>query len=150
MKATIQQTSVILGISLVAATLTALFHPKRPPWFSIEDPASERWNLSVIEAKQLMADGDELLWIDARGNEAYKEGHYPGAILLNTDNWGDLMFQNLDRLQSAMGEPVVVYCDGKGCDKSKEVAERLRELLGLDPVYILKGDWKEMAPSFLR
>ena len=48
-------------------------------------------------------------------------------------------------LMAAVGKPVVIYCDGKRCKRSQSVAQKLRELVGLDPVYVLKGDWREFA-----
>jgi hypothetical protein len=54
------------------------------------------------------------------------------------------MFQHMDRLQDAMRQTVIVYCDGNDCRKSQEVAQQLRELIGLDPVFVLKGDWREL------
>ncbi len=144
MKSTFQQAVLILGIALIAALVTAFVHPKRPPWFEVSDPVEERWNLSVEGARKIVAENDQILWVDARDSSLYKERHFPEAISLNTDEWGDLMFQNMDTLQAAMGNPVIVYCDGSACDKSREVALRLRELLGMDPVYVLKGDWKKV------
>ena len=54
------------------------------------------------------------------------------------------MFSNQDVLQAVLDSPVIVYCDGSSCLRSAEVAERLRELLGLDPVYVLQGEWRDL------
>lgn len=135
------QIALILGLTLVAATLSAFFHPKRPAWYFVESPDVVRWQISPEKAKELAATED-VLWVDARSREKFEEEHLPDAILLNADEWGDLMFEHMDALQTAMDRPVVVYCDGTRCAKSQEVASQLRELLGLEPVYILKGDWR--------
>lgn len=141
MKTLAIQIAVIIGLSLAAAVISAFLHPKRPPWFVVSDPVSEQWKISVEEAVRLVGENESVLWIDARDREKYDAGHVEGAILLNTDEWGELMFRNLNRLQASVNEPVIVYCDGTGCEKSEEVAQRLRELIGLDPVYVLEGDW---------
>ncbi|MDF1739725.1 MAG: rhodanese-like domain-containing protein [Verrucomicrobiales bacterium] len=138
-----KQIAAILGISLVAAILSAAIHPLRPPFFQVESAEVLRWQIDVEKANQLAAAG-EVLWVDARSREKFEEGHLEGAILLNPEEWGDLMFRNMDALQAALGTPVVVYCDGTRCEKSQDVSARLRELLGLDPVYVLKGDWREI------
>lgn len=139
----VKQIAAILGISLLAAIISAAVHPQRPPFFQVESAETLRWQIDVEKAKQLAAGGD-VLWVDARTREKFEEAHIEGSILLNIDEWGDLMFQNMDALQAALGKPVVVYCDGTRCKKSKDVSARLRELLGLDPVYVLKGDWREI------
>jgi rhodanese-related sulfurtransferase len=38
----------------------------------------------------------------------------------------------------------VVYCDGQKCGKSKDVADRLREL-GVGDVYHLVGGWAALS-----
>lgn len=136
-----KQVGLILGLALVAATLSAFFHPKRPAWYFVASPEVLQWQISPEEAQEL-ASAEDVLWIDARPRAKFEEEHFPDAILLNMDEWGDLMFEHMDTLQTAMDRPVVVYCDGTRCEKSHEVASQLRELLGLEPVYILKGDWR--------
>ena len=138
-----KQVVVILGLSLLAAVISALVHPKRPAWFVVESPEELRWKIDLEKARQLTSEG-EVVWVDARKREKFDAGHMPDAILLNPDEWGELMFENMDRLQAAFGQPVIVYCDGERCAKSNDVAQRLRELLGLEPVYVLDGDWKEL------
>ena len=140
----LRQVAVLLGISLIAATMAAVVHPKRPPWFQVQSAEDLRWQIDPAGASKLASEGP-VLWVDARKREKFDEDHINGAILLNADEWSNLMFENMDTLQSALGQPAVVYCDGTRCEKSKDVAKRLRELLGFDPVYVLKGDWREIA-----
>lgn len=140
-----KQVIVIVGISIVATILSAVFHPKRPAWYRVSSPEELRWRIQPTEIAALSRDA-EILWVDAREREKFEVDHMPGAILLNLGEWGDLMFQYMDTLQGAFKRPVVVYCDTESCGKSQEVAKRLRELLGLDPVYVLKGDWRELIP----
>jgi len=137
------QLGILLGVALLASAASAVFHPKRPAWFFVESPEVLRWQIDVEKARALLA-SDEVLLVDARSRSKYEEGHLPEAILLNQQEWGDLMFQHMDRLQDAMRQTVIVYCDGNDCRKSQEVAQQLRELIGLDPVFVLKGDWREL------
>lgn len=143
MRAT-RQAAAILACALVAGSVSALIHPRRPPWFELGDPAAERWRLPVAEARRL-ADSGGVVWIDARKRSDYEAGHLPGALLLNAEEWAELMFEHQVALQDAFDRPVIVYCDGKACALSAEIATRLRELLGLDPVYVLEGDWREIT-----
>lgn len=139
-----KQVALILGAAAAAGIVSAFVHPLRPPWREVGDPALARWHIDVARARSLGA-GGTVLWIDARKREAYDRGHLEGALLLNVEEWGELMFEHQIPLQEAFEHPVVVYCDGERCERSEEVAKRLRELLGLDPVYVLKGDWRELA-----
>ena len=142
-----KQAALILGCALAAGVASAVFHPKRPPWHEVENPAEERWTIDPAKARELAAAGP-IVWIDARSRKAYEEGHVSGALLLNAEEWGELMFEHQFALQEAFQRPVIVYCDGDSCDRSREIAQRLRELIGLDPVYVLQGDWRaiEGAP----
>lgn len=141
----IREASIVCGIAIVAATLSAFFHPKRPAWYQVEPEDVTRWSVTESEALRLTEKG-KVLWIDARPAKKFKEEHFPGAISLDLENWGDLMFEQQEVLQDAMGNPAIVYCDGTRCEKSQDVARRLRELIGLDPVYLLKGNWRKLVP----
>lgn len=138
-----RQLVVIAGLSLIASVLSAVFHPKRPSWYRVSSPEELRWQIELSEVTSVASKG-EILWVDAREREKFEENHLPGAILLNLAEWSELMFQNMETLQDAFDRPVVVYCDTDSCGKSREVAKRLRELIGLDPVYVLKGNWREL------
>lgn len=138
-----KQLTVLIGVALLATVVSMVVHPKRPPWFRVESPEVLRWQIDTDKARSLIETGEVLL-IDAREREKFEKGHLPSAILLNQQEWGDLMFTHMDRLQEAMRQTVIVYCDGTDCRKSREVARQLRELVGLDPVYVLKGDWREL------
>lgn len=141
-----RQVVLILACATVAAGLSAAFHPRRPPWFEVVDPARERWEIDVERARELLVQGP-VVWIDARPRADFDKDHLPGALLLNSEEWGDLMFENQDALRSAFDQPVIVYCDGSGCERSADIAQRLRELLGLDPVYVLKGPWQDLRDA---
>ncbi len=141
-----KQALLILITALAAGFASAFLHPLRPPWYSVKSAADLRWRISLDQAKAISV-SREIVWIDARDRIKYNEEHLPGAILLNSDEWGELMFEQQDALQSILNQTVIVYCDGEKCERSSEVAERLRELLGVDPVYVLDGDWREMLDS---
>ncbi len=141
-----RQASLILACALAAGAISAAFHPGRPPWFEVADPTRERWEIEVPRARELAAAG-RVVWIDARPRADFEKDHLPGALLLNSEEWGDLMFEHQDALRDAFERPVIVYCDGEGCARSGDIAQRLRELLGLDPVYVLKGPWQEFRPA---
>lgn len=135
--------ALILALSLAAAALSALFHPRKPAWFRVASPEEARWHINLEEAIAIQNEGKPL-WIDARSRVEFDQGHVESAIILNTGEWGDLMFNHMDRLQDAMNRSAIVYGEGSQDRRSEEVAKRLRELLGLEPVYVLQGDWRLM------
>jgi rhodanese-related sulfurtransferase len=129
----VRQALLILLAALVPASLTAAFHPRRPPW-SEETLAPGEEMLSTV-----LAWGEDVVWVDARPAEDYGAEHVPGAILLNLEGWDQLFPEFLDRW--APGKRVVVYCSAATCELSREVAERLRKN-GIPSVYVLKGGWE--------
>lgn len=138
-----KQSGLLVAAALIAGTVSAFVHPFRPPWREVEDPATARWRIDTARARELMR-GGPVVWIDARSRGAHEAGAIPGSLLLNAEEWGELMFEHQIALQEAFERPVIVYCDGEECSRSVEIAGRLRELLGLDPVYVLEGDWREL------
>lgn len=143
----LREMALVVGISLVGATLSAFFHPRRPAWFEVISDEELRWTIDEDRAAELVAAGGRILWVDARPSGRFEEYHFPGAISLDVDNWAELLIAQQEELEAAMGIPVIVYCDGNRCEKSMEVATRLRELAGLDPVYLLRGDWRKLVPG---
>ena len=135
-----------LGIVLVSAGLalaTFLFHPRSPSLVLVEE--TTRWDIPVEKIEEVLgADAGRVFWVDSRPDDHFEKGHIEGALLLNKEGWAEQVMGNQDLLQEALGRPVIVYCDGRGCQRSKEIAERLRQLIGLEPVYVLKGDWRKL------
>ena len=111
-----------------------LIHPQLPPW----DPMELEEGEILLENAMAL---DEVTWIDARTEEAHAADHIGDAILLNEDDW-DRLFEAFI-LQWTGDTTLVVYCDNRNCSASKSVAARLRESLGIDSVYVLKGGWQE-------
>jgi rhodanese-related sulfurtransferase len=129
----LRQALFILLVALIPASLTAAFHPRRPPW-SQETLAPGEEMLSTVLTWR-----EDVLWVDARSTEEYEVEHIPGALLLNLDNWDELFPKFLD--QWVPDKRVVVYCSAATCELSREVAERLRKN-SVSPVFVLKGGWE--------
>ena len=79
------------------------------------------------------------LWIDARPEAEYREGHFPGALPLNTERWEQLVPKVLEAWEP--DRTAIVYCASPGAQSSREVAARLRDFK-LGPVFVLQGGWK--------
>ncbi|NNE92522.1 MAG: rhodanese-like domain-containing protein [Verrucomicrobiales bacterium] len=142
MKSTIWQAGILTGLALIFAIGSVFLHPKRPAWYEIR--VATPWDLPVEKVREVVGDRvDEILWVDARKEAAYQKEHRKGAILITKEDLGGSLVKHQDVLQAARDKPVIVYCDGRNCDRSREIAETLRQIAGLEPVYILKGNWRE-------
>ncbi|MEJ6582063.1 MAG: rhodanese-like domain-containing protein [Akkermansiaceae bacterium] len=94
---------------------------------------------------------EEILWVDARLRENWKEDGVAGSILVNDqENWDDLEEQFVMTIfgdGSGTRNKVVVYCNQLGCSSSTYVADRLRErhgeTLGFE-TYVLHGGVKAL------
>jgi rhodanese-related sulfurtransferase len=93
---------------------------------------TDSWDLSV----DLRAAYPRLVVIDARGAEAYRAQHIPGAISFPHRTMSAISTADLDRSKF-----YVIYCDGIGCNGSTKGAYKL-SALGLHAVELLGGlDW---------
>jgi rhodanese-related sulfurtransferase len=84
----------------------------------------------------------EIVWVDSRSRSDYEREHASGAILLNKDEWDNLLASLFDAWSP--GKSIVVYCT-PDCHASSEIADRIRDL-GIEPVFFLHGGyeaWKQ-------
>lgn len=107
-----------------------------PPGESLERDA---WTLGLQEAVSLQ----DALWVDSRSEALFAKGHYPDAIHLTDDNWDASL--GILLMEWDPGRPVIVYCDGDGCESSRAIAARLRGELQVDSVYWLSGGWPSLV-----
>ncbi len=129
----LRQTGALLAAALIPALLAAAFHPRRPAW------SAPRTEAPPVTWSQAASWRGRVMFVDARGEQAYALRHIPAALPLREAQWEALLPAFLKAWQP--GARVVVYCDHEGCDASQAVADRLRRELGLDQVFVLKGGW---------
>lgn len=133
----LREAAVLLLATLVAASGTALLHPRAPHWYVQQEAlADDEVTLEMIDRNW----GGEVMWIDARTRDLHAKSHIPGALLLNEQEADALMFEHMEKLQDNT-KPIVVYCDGHVCQASRKVAAYLRERLPGASVYVLHGGW---------
>ena len=130
----IRQSLILCLLPVLPALVSGLAHPKRP------DLHSEALKEGEVLSTTAMQWGDGALWVDARSLEDYEKGHVPNAVPLNQDDWDALLERFLNAWEP--GQAVIVYCDSRECHASDNVARLLREEVGLDRVYVLKGGWE--------
>ena len=128
------QAFVLVSLAVIPALLCGLFHPRRPAW-RVEALAP-----GEILLQTALAENDKVLWLDARPEADFQKDHIPGALLLNEEDWDNLLPQTLNAWRK--GKVIVVYCSSLQCHASDEVAKRLRAEAKLPEVYVLKGGWE--------
>ncbi len=128
--------AALMAVAWVLALANVFFNPRTPTWAESE-VALEKGELA-LDAALLRA--KNILWIDARREAEYAQAHIPGALPLNEDSWNELLPAILAAWQP--GRRVIVYCGSRQCQASREVAERLRDEVGLADVLVLKGGWE--------
>lgn len=82
------------------------------------------------------------LFVDARSDQAYGEGHIPGAFQVDPYNPGDYIDAVLEREPGA--EKIVVYCNGGDCEDSIFLCRDLIYEFNIpyEKVYLYEGGWK--------
>ena len=98
--------------------------------------------ISLEIAKDLFE--KDILFIDARAEEYYLEGHIPGAIC--NDDF-DQLITNIDN-RIINNDFFVVYCSDDDCGSSEELAYQLFEQ-GYLNIYLFKGGWKQWTENSL-
>ncbi|WP_081887939.1 rhodanese-like domain-containing protein [Verrucomicrobium sp. BvORR034] len=133
------QAGMILVLTLVAAAVTQRWHPRAPAWYVADERlADDEVTLALVQEKWK----GEVLWIDARPRTDYEAGHVPGAVLLNEQEADSLMFDLFEKLQDNT-KPIVVYCSGEACQASRKIRQYLKDRVGAQEIYVLRGGWKD-------
>ena len=98
--------------------------------------------ISIHVAERLFSDG--VLFIDARAEEYYHEGHIPNSIC--NDDFDSLVYQIEDIITYKNG--FVVYCSDDDCGSSEDLAYQLQDQ-GFINIYLFKGGWKQWTKNNL-
>ena len=84
------------------------------------------------------------LFVDARAEEYFENGHIPNAICNDDIN---LLIEKIDsRIQ--VDEGFIIYCSDDDCGSSEELAYKLQEQ-GFMSIYVFKGGWKQWTNNNL-
>ena len=87
---------------------------------------------------------NNTLFVDARAEEYFENGHIPNAICNDDIN---LLIEEIDsRIQ--VDESFIVYCSDDDCGSSEELAYTLQEQ-GFMSIYVFKGGWKQWTNNSL-
>lgn len=93
--------------------------------------------INLVQAYKLYR--ENIIFLDARENEDYKEGHIKNALSLpyyDFDNYKQIL-RNIPKSNA-----IVTYCAGTDCDLSILLGKKLFET-GYNRVYIFFGGWND-------
>ena len=102
-------------------------------------------DISFAEVVAIFEDpGTELgvnVFVDARNDVAYEEGHIPGAVQADHYRLEDYIENLLDFAEGA--EKIVVYCNGGDCEDSVLLCGDLIEFdVPYESIYLFSSGWK--------
>ena len=98
--------------------------------------------ISIDIAKDLF--DQNMLFVDARSEEYYLEGHIPKAVC--NDNL-DLLITKMEE-HISIDDGFIVYCSDDDCGSSEELAYLLQEQ-GFSNIFLFKGGWKQWVDNNL-
>ena len=105
-------------------------------------PGSHVTGIDLELAKKLFE--ENTLFVDARAEEFYNEGHIPNAICF--DDF-DLLVEKLENT-IGMDDQFIVYCSDSDCGSSEDLSYELQSY-GYNNILLFKGGWKEWTDANL-
>ncbi len=114
-----------LGIAVVCSATASLCQAQSKPTIfqtTLEEPNQATPELSTEELQKILTDGSQPVF-DARSQLEYAIAHIPGTV--------NLYEKEADRIQQLYPDrstPLILYCNGPYCGKSKRTAEDLAKL----------------------
>ncbi|MGB8717823.1 MAG: rhodanese-like domain-containing protein [Desulfobacterales bacterium] len=101
------------------------------------DAAGDSLVIGLEEAERLFHQ-NAALFVDARPQSQYADGHIRGALSLPWQDADRYFIELVDQLEGA--RTLITYCDGESCDLSHELALFLKEM-GFENVRVLVNGW---------
>ena len=124
------QYAAIFILIMVFGVINFLF--KTSDIWRSKEPRYEYETISSKDLLNLMNQNKELIIVDARGTEDFKNGHLKGAVNLPFTS-----LKNMDRaLNKDKGKEIVIYCENG--ERSKKISDILSNL-GFSKIRNLDG-----------
>ena len=112
------------------------------PSLKAKSSGSQITGIDLELAKKLFE--ENTLFVDARAEEFYNEGHIPNAICF--DDF-DLLVEKLENT-IGMDDQFIVYCSDSDCGSSEDLSYELQSY-GYNNILLFKGGWKEWTDANL-
>lgn len=143
----LHQASLIVIATIILGITSNIVRSDSIPWIAEELAVAEEISIETETAAEPILQGisleqaktlfdDNIIFVDARGEEYWIEGHIPGAMV--NRNFMELTFK-IDSIQGRT-KPVVVYCSDDDCGSSEDLAYDL-QYSGFTHLYVFKGGW---------
>jgi rhodanese-related sulfurtransferase len=129
----LKRTLLLFFLSALMALAIWAVHPGMPRY------AEGKLGEGGIFLSQL-SDDDSILWIDARSEEEFNDGHIPGAVILSLDDFDEQIESVMSQYDSS--RITVIYCSEDRCQTSQKIAEILKREFDLENIYFLEGGWE--------
>jgi rhodanese-related sulfurtransferase len=133
---TVKEIGMILGLSLVAAFAVNYFSSAGIELVGQWDTAQgvvtvkakndifiDGIEIGTVDQAKKLFDSGEYIFVDARSQEDYAQGHIKGAVSLPVGQFEEKMAAFLDRYPPEVS--IVTYCSGRNCSDSHHLAEFL-------------------------
>ena len=151
----LNQTFIYVAASLLISFCVNIFRTESLPYVAvplkkIEDITQIENNSIQPQIREISIDvaeklfSDSILFIDARAEEYYFEGHIPNSIC--NDDFDSLVYQVENLISYNYG--FVVYCSDDDCGSSEDLAYQLQDQ-GFTNIYLFKGGWKQWVENNL-
>ena len=144
LKKAVLQAFVLLSLAVILGVVTNQWRDESLPLIGdwsvdarFNDSSGKSLIISLDESLRLHESG-EVLFLDARPESQYAEGHLKGAVNLPWQDLDRYFMEVIDRLDGAGA--IITYCDGETCDLGHELALFLIET-GFENVYVLVNGW---------
>ena len=132
----IKEIIILVGISVILALAANFLSPKGialvGQWdtskgvITASPTGPEEWKPeeinSVAQAKEIF-DAGNVLFVDARSQDNYEDGHIPGAVSLQVGQFDEQIESFLS--QNSPDTHIVTYCSGRTCEDSHNLARLL-------------------------
>ena len=151
----LNQTYIYIAASLLISFCVNILRTESLPYVAvplkkIEDIAQIENNSIQPQIREISIDvaeklfSDSILFIDARAEEYYFDGHIPNSIC--NDDFDSLVYQVENLISYNYG--FVVYCSDDDCGSSEDLAYQLQDQ-GFTNIYLFKGGWKQWMENNL-
>jgi len=143
---TVQEISIILGVSIVTALAFNYFYPAGialvGQWDTSQGVVTARTKndividdieIGTVDRARKLYDSGQYIFVDARSPEDYEEGHIKGAVSLPVGQFDEKIAAFEERYPPQAS--IITYCSGRTCLDSHHLAEFLLEF-GYDHVTV--------------
>ena len=143
---TAKEIVILLGLSIAAAFMVNYFLPDGialvGQWDTSQgvvtamaknDIVIEGIEIDTVDEARQLFDSGKYIFVDARSQDDYEEGHIPGAVSLPVGQSEERVAAFLERYPPEAS--IITYCSGRTCQDSHHLAEFLLEF-GYDNVTV--------------